>query len=119
MVNQKSKKRQGKWYLANWGGYIDNCEFGNKIVSESTLQYKFHHIVFTQNKTELKLFLDGQLVSTKNNEMMCSTKNNAPLRIGKRGGLNYQNHFTGVIDELRIYNVDLTELKISELFNLR
>ena len=115
MLNQKSKKRKGKWYLANWGGYIDNCEFGNKIVSESTLQSQFHHIVFTQNKTELKLFLDGQLVSSKENKTMCTTKNNASLRIGKRGGLKYQNHFAGVIDELRVYKVALSVVEIAEL----
>ncbi len=116
-LNQKSGKRHGKWYLANWGGYIKDCDFGNKIVSEPILSSEqFNHIVCTQNKTELKLYLNGNLVSNQKNTTMCTTLNVAPLRIGKRGGLNYQNHFAGVIDELQIYKVALDLESILEMY---
>lgn len=119
-LNQNKPKRQAKWYLANWGGYLENCETGNKIISEKELTPEtFQHIVFAQNKTELKLYLNGKLISTKKNEAICSTENNAPLRIGKRGGLKYQNHFCGVVDELRFYNVRLNEEEVSILFNTK
>ncbi len=118
-LNNKSGNRKGRWYQANWGGYIDNCEFGNKIVSKDIFDdEKFHHLVFTQNKTNLRLYLDGNLISTIDNKTMCTTKNNAPLRIGKRGGLKYQNHFSGIIDELRFYNVVLNKDEIDQLYRL-
>ena len=116
-VNQKSGKRKGRWYMANWGGYIENCEFGNKIVDQNKItSTQFHHLVFAQDQTKLYLYVDGNLVASEENKSLCTTKNNAPLRIGKRGGLKYQNHFAGVIDELRFYNVALTKEEVLGLF---
>ena len=115
-VNQKSGKLKGRWYLANWGGYIENCDFGNKIVDKQKITTtQFHHLVCTKDNTSFKLYVDGQLVATEKNVPMCSTKNNAPLRIGKRGGLKYQNHFAGIVDELRIYEVALSAEEVLEL----
>jgi len=61
--------------------------------------------------------MNGYLAKSKGTSVHCSSQNTAPLRLGKRGGSEFQNHFTGTIDELMIFDRSLTEKEVLSLSN--
>lgn len=77
---------------------------------------EWHHIAAVRDKDsgEARLFLDGKLVSSKA-DSTGDTTNDAPLHIGQRGdGGEFMN---GVVDELAIWRVALTEDEIAKVMS--
>lgn len=118
VLNQRMGKTENKIYASQFGGYKTDCEDGTGLHSKNILSSSgFQHVVFTARKSRLYLYMDGNLQMRKGSNVFCSPENRAPLRIGKRGGLEHQNHFKGAIDELLIYDRSLSEVEIKSLSN--
>ena len=84
----------------------------------------FTHVAWTYDKNatapQSKLYINGVLVSTKDNTASIST-NNAPLQIGRLvhaaaffGGLQFG---TGTVDELELFNRALSAAEIHAIFD--
>ncbi len=80
----------------------------NRVCSTSAINDSvFHHVVGTFNGTgtsTLRLYVDGTLVGTTSGASN-PVSNSKPLQIGSRGG---SVGFTGVMDEIHIYNRTLS-----------
>ena len=70
-----------------------------------------------KNDSNLYLYIDGALNISLTDITTGDTTNTSNLFIGKRGEKGYENFFTGVIDELRIYNRALSEAEIQALYD--
>jgi len=76
---------------------------------------QWHHIVFTKNGDEHRIYLDGVLDNSKTlTDVDITSEEN--VIIGARSG-GSDAFFLGVIDEVRIYNSALSEEGISDLYN--
>lgn len=113
VTNQKTSLN--KFITAQFGGYSEGCEDGTTLGTELSSQ-DFIHIVLSVDRGKFFLYVNGQLKKRKGTSVFCSSQNNAPLRIGKRGGSEFQNHFTGAIDELMIFNRGLSTAEVGRLF---
>lgn len=80
----------------------------------------FHHAAVTFNQGAARFFLDGQFVGTGNIGASSVSSNSLPLRIGasQGAGANPNANFTGVIDEVRIYNRTLSDAEVAALTTL-
>lgn len=67
------------------------------------------HLAATYDATHLRLYVNGTLVATRTAPPPIQTSNN-PLKIG--GNAVWGEWFTGLIDEIRIYNAALTATQI-------
>ena len=116
VTNNKNKKG-GRLIAAEFGGYRHGCNEGTTLGKK--IQFGvFHHVVLNVKAGRLFLYLNGQLAQRKGSNVFCSNKNDAPLRLGKRGGSEFENHFKGVLDELLIVNTTLTEEEIKHLYTM-
>ena len=77
----------------------------------------FHHAAVTFNQGIARFFLDGQFVGTGNIGATSVPVNALPLRIGASQGAqaNPNANFSGVIDEVRIYNRTLLDVEVAAL----
>ena len=104
---------------------------GSTVRSDTKLSlYKWHHVAATVNKSQLKLYVDGNLIAVESfsgNMVMPDT----PLKIGINSEkerctdfvrTNEQNllfilGIQGVLDELDFYLSDLTDNEIKSIYN--
>ena len=94
------------------GGCVNVDAVGAEIVKEI-----WHHVVFTYEEGEFKFYYDNELTeSTQETSLLCNTQNQSPLLIGKRGAAPHPNHFTGAVDDLRIYERAISEEEVALLF---
>jgi len=94
------------------GGCVNSQAVGTEIVKEV-----WHHVVFTFDENGVfNFYYDNTLVGTQSENVVCSTQNESPLLIGKRGAAPHPNHFTGKIDDIRIYQRSITEEEIQILY---
>jgi len=116
-VQNQNNHKFSRVYAAQFGGYRQGC-IGSTTIHGRIRQNsnKFHHIVFTATNNTLTLYIDGQLVKKKRSDVFCKIDYGAPLRLGKRGGKSFQNHFRGTIDELAIFSKALSENEVHSLF---
>ncbi len=85
--------------------------FGSTLAADN----KWHHAAAVRNTIEDKLYLyiDGNLDATPVEDTTTATlSGNEPFTIGCSHGDNY---FTGIIDDVRIYNHALSQSEIREL----
>ncbi|TWT90856.1 hypothetical protein Mal64_12540 [Pseudobythopirellula maris] len=77
---------------------------------------KWRHVVAIYNSTgdTYKLYLDGELVSSGSVSM--SDQGAATLSFGVRTGTT--NRFDGALDDIRVYNYELSEPEIAEVYGL-
>lgn len=68
------------------------------------------HIEFTKLGKQLKLYINGVLQGVTTDTTTGNTKNSSPLYVGRRGG-SLPIHFSGEVDELRVYPYAATEMK--------
>jgi dihydrofolate reductase len=67
------------------------------------------HLAMTYDGTTLKIYVNGTLVtSTAQSGTIVASTN--PLQIG--GDSTYGQYFRGMIDEVRVYNIVLTQTQI-------
>lgn len=102
-----------------FGGYPAGCVTIDQVASPIPVEI-WQHLVFTYHpQSGFKLFVDGQLVSElPSTNIDCTTKNDAPLYLGKRGAPPHPNYFTGKLDDLRIYNRAISTEEVRLLFEL-
>jgi Concanavalin A-like lectin/glucanases superfamily/Secretion system C-terminal sorting domain len=77
---------------------------------------KWHHLVATKSGSILSFYIDGILQGTDTDFANLSNVNNAQnLNIGTRGPIAVDpNNLTGQIDEVRIWNVGMTQSQIRD-----
>lgn len=80
--------------------------------SDRILNTDWHHVAAIYDGVNLKIFIDGLLKISDNNTgpLQSSTAN---VYIGKQ---NTTNPFKGTIDEVLMYNRDLTETEITQIY---
>ena len=82
----------------------------------STIVNTWKHLVVTRSTTDIKIFIDGLLVSNQVNSGLISTYSSTPLAyIGKRvyGSTTV---FKGILDNVKIYAGAMTDSEVSGLF---
>lgn len=79
----------------------------------------WHHVVITRNGRKVALHLDGKPDVEDETEMVYNTSNDAPLRLGTGvcAGQAGSTHFTGQLDELRVFNRALKAEEVEALFS--
>ena len=74
----------------------------------------FHHVAAVYDGTSLKVYLDGNLDGS-NATGSAPTDGTNPLEIGARGGSPF-NFFSGLIDEVELFNKALSDTDIGAIF---
>ncbi len=106
---------ENKWGVDFWGICYERDNCGAEFEG-SVLNY-WYHVVYVATKTNLKVYLDGKLVATKEYESDFALTNSKDLWIGRMyGGFAY--YFNGKIDEFRVYNRALNSEEVGELYNM-
>ncbi|MBF0196347.1 MAG: hypothetical protein HQL32_01485 [Planctomycetes bacterium] len=87
-------------------------------VSLNSLEHgNWHHIAATVHDASVKLFFDGTLDSehfiSLNSGLGVSGNG---LELGRRSN-EHQNYLTGAIDEIRVYNISLSDDEVYRLYN--
>jgi len=83
------------------------------ITADNVFNNEWHHIVGVRDETTILLYVDGKLKETKG-DVVQTTDVNKPFVVG--GLTDY--YFSGLIDELAIWNRALTEISIAELYTI-
>jgi hypothetical protein len=112
-VNQGSQTSFG--LLLSSGG----ANFGgNTVPSNSTTLNTFRHVVFTYDGTTARAYLNGTISQTSSSQTATIGTNTVPLRLGKANWVNINAvDFTGVLDDIAIYNRVLTPQEVSSIYN--
>lgn len=97
---------------------------GGKLVTDSlpSVRANFRHVVYTVNRNAIKVYIDGELVSSGVGSVDFTQSNKQDLYIGVQNNSNnlkpeYWYPLAGTIDELRIYNRTLPQGEITQLYN--
>jgi len=105
------------------------CSEGHIANMASLAHGTWHHIVVTatQSGNHVCFYVDGKkvddVVYTQHTHVgpILSQPNQEPLRIGKRKDAEFSPalHFTGSLDEIKIYNRALSDQDIEQIYNKR
>ncbi len=94
------------------GGYCSDYDVWY-LVPLDKVYGRWIHIALVYDGETLKLYLNGELVAQKQVKLYTDT-DEEPLRIGRQ--INYNpEYFPGIIDEVRIYNRELTQQEIQSI----
>lgn len=86
----------------------DGSDFSSVSVSSIILaDNKFHHFSFIKAETQLRIYIDGIVRGTGNDNLTGSTQTTQNLTMGIGDSSNGLGIFNGEIDELRIWNIIL------------
>ncbi len=112
-INQGSQTSFG--LLLSSGG----ANFGGSTVpSNSTTLNTFRHVVFTYDGTTARAYLNGTISQTSSSQTATIGANTVPLRLGKANWVNINAvDFTGVLDDIAIYNRVLTPQEVSSIYS--
>jgi hypothetical protein len=101
---------------AFYGMYGDSQSNSNVANGpDNSLQLNnWYKLVYTYNGRFGKLYVNGVLVSTYD-KIATFTPTSDPLTIGKMNRVDFPYWFTGVIDEIRIYNKALNATQVSKV----
>ena len=79
---------------------------------------QFTHVAVVHTLTDIKLFINGNEVDAEQSQGVFGEINNSsePFRIGayKNDSQIMTNHFSGLIDEIRVWNIALNEAQIQQ-----
>ncbi len=78
---------------------------------------EFHHIVGTFNGSAITVYRDGQLVGQTKYSGNYTGSPRLPLTIGSSSYCASCNRWTGILDDLRIYNKALDKEEISDIYS--
>jgi PKD repeat protein len=76
----------------------------------------WHFYTIIKNSSNTFLFVDSELVATREDSIQNPQGTNLEFRIGRQYGSNNE-YFLGKIDDIRIYNRSLSEPEIHELYH--
>jgi hypothetical protein len=99
--------------MVRWKPIADfqNGGFGEFIIDTTTVSLnEWHHVALTIDPSKMTLYLDGILVEELVHNRGPGVKNHSYVAIGRH--LYYDNPFRGLMDEIRIWGVALTEQEI-------
>lgn len=82
----------------------------------STIVNTWRHIVVTRSTTDIKVFIDGVLVSNQVNGGLISTYSSTPLAYIGRRVYGSTTIFKGILDNVKIYAGAMTDSEIYGLF---
>jgi Concanavalin A-like lectin/glucanases superfamily/Bacterial TSP3 repeat len=109
--DQNDKTHPGKVVAARYQGTQPQPTiYSDRRIDDGRL----HHLVFAKIGSALTLYIDGTVAGTTNDNTTGTTTNSSALFIGQRG--NSQNHFAGMVDDLRIFNRGLTPAEVMALY---
>jgi len=109
-LNQRAGTEAGKIAVARYDGSQGPSIRSTKLVNDG----RFHHVAFVKTSGTLKLYIDGVQDGEAADTTTGNTTNDSALFIGRRG--NGINHFTGSLDDVRIYGRGLSAPEIQALF---
>lgn len=88
-----------------------------QVVLSTDINDEFHNLIVIYKEENIKLYIDNILVEEVLNYMdEGDVSNTSNLLIGRRGG-STNRFFNGIIDDIRIYNRELTSDEIDALYN--
>ena len=95
-------------------GKVFSWESGKCVTYDDDLGSKWRHLVAVREQNQLKLFIDGKLVSFSSaiNSSLFNLDNDSPLLIG----FGAENYFKGSMRDVRIYSGALSESEVSKLY---
>lgn len=99
-------------HFATYEAWAQKIDVG---VLKGDLLNKWVHIVYSIGKSQVKVYINGQLKSASNAIPNFSTINRQDIYLGK-----FSDHWfplNGVLDDVRIYNRALTENEVSQLYH--
>lgn len=98
----------------NLGGGQQNC-YGAWSPKGALTLHRWQHVAMTYDGASLKVYLNGEMVGTTSVHRRRKA-GGTPLVIGRRqdGGF----HFSGVVDEIRLYNRTLTQAELKAHYTL-
>jgi gliding motility-associated-like protein len=102
----------------NWGnfnGYLHIGGLWRSVSSPYPTDGLFHHLAMTYDGTNIRLYLDGNLVKTQAQTGTIATNTNS-LALGNQPG--FTELFKGTLDEARIWNAALTADQIKSRMNI-
>lgn len=121
-------KSAGASYLLDYNspnsGYLQFCSYNAAWYCAQTLvsnvpANQWHHLVGTYDGTNLKLYVNGTLMDTVALASIDYTAPDSYVTIGRYYAGGVGGHYpSGKIDEVRIYNDDLSVLDVANLYNL-
>jgi len=98
---------------------VDNGTTNTSINSPSVYNFhnddKWHHATFTISPTQRKLYIDGELCGTRNDTWLGYTPYAYNTWNIGRDNNNTMYYFTGLMDDLRLYNHVLSAKEVKEL----
>ncbi len=103
-----------------YGSYFANLTTPDRYWSSSLPSLAtWYHIALTRSSTSLNFYINGTLVDSRSTSSSAAAYG-SPIQaiIGARIGSPTIQHFDGNIDDLRIYNRDLSSTEIQSLYNL-
>ena len=123
VIGKGSLGTAGYTFFTNSGTHVfrltDSSLGTFQVVTASTTQNsKWHHLVGTfsgnSNRSGLKIYVDGVLDNTGTaGAISNSILNNIAVQIGAGNALS---HFTGSVDEVQIWNVELSSTDVTDLY---
>lgn len=94
---------------ANLSGFPNSCQ--GIIVA---LTDKWHHVVATKNGDEYKIYFNGNLDNSASGKASCRN-----LHIAEDiGDMFIGSNYTGRIDDIMVYNRELSQSEVTELYGL-
>jgi hypothetical protein len=97
----------GGYYSSSYGNYGYN--YFDISVTELLLDGGWHMLTYTYKSSNRMLYIDGTYYGNLSG-------GNAP---NATGYMQLGNGFTGKMDNLRVYNRELTQAEISEIYNAK
>lgn len=125
LVSKNSNNTDKGWAVNASGSGVAgdlNDTVGGEVGTSNPSTSNFHHVVFQRDGSTLELYFDGILVDT--DTVTGHTVSNNSFTVGSRntynggqGSLNGAIPFTGLMDELWVFDNTLTQSEISNLYN--
>jgi len=118
VINKKNNKKN-YFYWAQFGGYNRACKSEVDPHSKTSVpKDEFVHVCLNVRANRFYFYINGELERMEGSSVICDPSNQAPLRIGKRGGFLHANHFKGILDDLTIWSRSLSEDEIKEVSSI-
>ena len=123
-VINKKNRRSSYFYWAQFGGYTPQCKSEVDPHSKQSINKdEFVHLCLNVKRNRFYFYINGILDKMEGSSIICDPSNNAPLRMGKRGGIAHENYFSGVLDDVVFWSRALSDDEIKKLsltdFNIR